>query len=335
MISIQIQKEALLWFHQNKRNMPWRTKPTPYRVWISEMMLQQTTVATVIGFFERFMDHFPQLSDLAEAEEDEVLTLWAGLGYYSRAKNILKTAKILKKEENFPLELSELQNLPGIGPYTAGAVSSIAFNLPNALVDTNVDRVLGRFLGLERTQIGFNKLVSEYAQKLMDQVEQHWPHDIWAWNQVLMELGALICTVRKADCIVCPLQTECKAFLSGNPLSFPGEKSKALIKNINESSTIIYVGDKIVLSKITSGKRRVGLYDFVMEEVQGAQKIGTLEYRISNNKVLRTVYQIIDNDYLTASNEILVDPNIVSQSYALTSPCKKFLTRIQSQLRFE
>ena len=318
-----IQKLLLEWFYSNKREMPWRENPTPYRVWISEIMLQQTTVATVIEFYLRFMNRFPSLVKLSTANEDEVLLLWAGLGYYSRAKNILKTAQLLQKEENFPSEFEELKKLPGIGPYTAGAVSSIAFNKPVSLIDTNVDRVLGRFFILDRQDKDFEQILRANAQVLIENVPEK---DIWAWNQAIMELGALVCKVKSVQCEDCPLMSSCKAYKSGEPLKFPGDKNKSKIEAITEYALVIKKQDQYLISKITTGTRRKGLYDFPIMNTKIGKEIERVSYRISNNKVER-VFCLVDRaEYISSQDDIWVDKNNFLEKYALVSPCKKYLT---------
>ncbi|MGL4563444.1 MAG: A/G-specific adenine glycosylase [Brevinema sp.] len=319
--------KALMWFSIYKREEPWRDNPTPYRVWISEMMLQQTTVATVKKYFLRFMERFPKLDDLANASEDDVLHLWAGLGYYSRARNILKTAKIIKKEENFPQDRHELRSLPGIGPYTSAAITSIAYNKPDALVDTNVDRVLGRFFGMMRTEPSFNKKIESIAQEIMDVVAEIRPSDIWIWNQVLMEIGALICQVSRAKCMECPLSTQCKAFLLEKSLVFPGIKPKADIIAIEESCVIIKKESLIVLCKNNVGRRK-GLYDFkLINNKQGLELLGQISYRISNNKVTRNVFLLKNDLHHLQEDEVFVDPIDCQKYYPITSSCKKVIQK--------
>ncbi|MGL4394540.1 MAG: A/G-specific adenine glycosylase [Brevinema sp.] len=314
---------ALLWFQINKRDEPWREKPTPYRVWISEMMLQQTTVATVKNYFLRFMNRFPRLDDLAQASEDEVLHLWAGLGYYSRARNILKTAQLIQKEEFFPRKRDQLLKLPGIGPYTSAAITSIACNEPDALVDTNVDRVLGRFMGMMRTEDQFMKKIEIIAQEIMDQVAANKPEDIWIWNQVLMEIGALLCSTTKAQCAECPLVGECLAFKSGNPVDFPGMKVKPTIIEMEEICLVIKKGDEIVLSKNVEGRRK-GLFDFkIIKEVKNYEMLGQFTYRISNNKVTRKIVILNDDSYELHEHEVCVRPEECQKKYPITSSCKK------------
>lgn len=321
----QTQLSLLKWFHTNKREMPWRENPTPYRVWISEIMLQQTTVATVKEFYLRFIEKFPTLEKLSKANEDEVLLLWAGLGYYSRAKNILKTAQLLQKEDQIPSEFEELKKLPGIGPYTAGAVSSIAFNKPVSLIDTNVDRVLGRFFTLDRQDKDFEQILRSKAQLLIETVPTE---EFWAWNQAIMELGALVCMLKSAECDDCPLKLSCGAYRSGEPWKFPGNKVKSKIESITEYALIIKKKNNYLISKITSGTRRRGLYDFPIVNTKIGEKIDRVSYRISNNKVERIFCLVDEADYKSSLDDVWVNKNNFSEKYALVSPCKKFFLKI-------
>lgn len=310
------------WFEKNQRAMPWRDNPTAYRVWVSEVMLQQTTVATVHRYFSRFMERYPQLSDLARADEHDVLVLWAGLGYYSRAKNLLKTARILKEEKNFPHNVKLLKKLPGIGDYTAGAIASIAFNLPVPLVDTNVDRVLGRFFAWKRNEKSFLKNIRTQAEFLVNQALGYGvPPKIW--NQALMEIGSLLCTTKKALCSECPLCLSCKA-QHLLPLDFPGAKPKPPINIKYESVVILEKGSRLVLEKIVSGTRRQGLYDLPHQST--GQKIWEFSYRISNDKIYRSVYRKpLAEEW--DSNWILVDFRDVDL-YPVISPAKKIINKI-------
>lgn len=195
------------WYQANKRELPWRRDASPYRVWVSEIMLQQTQVQNVIPYYEKFMSRFPTLQSLAKASEDQVLQLWSGLGYYSRARNLLKTAKTVMDHYNgkFPDRLEDVLKLSGIGPYTAGAILSIAFNQPLPILDGNVRRVLSRFFLIESQ----NELWKKSRQIVLqaDQLKIQ-PRD---FNQALMELGALICLPKNPLCSDCPIQNSCAA----------------------------------------------------------------------------------------------------------------------------
>ena len=211
---------ALLgWYDANKRAMPWRRTKDPYRIWLSEVMLQQTTVATVIGYFERFLERFPDVRALARADEAAVLRLWAGLGYYSRARNLHRAAKAVVEEHagRFPRTLQGLRSLPGVGRYTAAAVASIAFGLPAELVDGNVIRVYARLFAL-RGDPRSPALQEKVWTLAAEHLDHGRPGD---WNQALMELGATVCSPVGPECGRCPLSKSCLARKRGLQDSIP------------------------------------------------------------------------------------------------------------------
>lgn len=197
------------WFLRNKRALPWREKRDPYAVWISEVMLQQTQVITVLPYFQRWMERFPTLESLAKAPLDEVIKLWEGLGYYSRARNLQRGAQeiALRFNGQIPSSSEELLSIKGIGAYTKGAIQSFAFHLRSTLIDGNVKRVLSRFYDLD-----LNLDLPKNYKGLEELIERILPHDQpWVFNEALMELGALICTPKKPNCSNCPLLKECLA----------------------------------------------------------------------------------------------------------------------------
>jgi A/G-specific adenine glycosylase len=220
----------LSWYEQNRRDLPWRRTRDPYRILVSEIMLQQTRVAVVIDRYEKFLRRFPSVLDLARAKESSVLAEWSGLGYYRRARNLHATAKLIVREGKgeFPRSSEDLQTLPGIGRYTAAAVASIAFGEAVAVVDGNVERVLGRLLGRATTgQKMTNEKLWSAAQGLLDQQR---PGD---FNQAMMELGATVCLPDKPSCGVCPIQKFCRTQGRGQsstskPRQFKRELSYAL-----------------------------------------------------------------------------------------------------------
>lgn len=206
------------WYNEVKRPLPWRLNRDPYRIWISEVMLQQTTVTAVIPYYEKFMVRFPNLAALATAEESDVLEYWAGLGYYSRARSLHKSARLLEARagtghRKFPETHSELLELPGFGPYTARAVSSLAFGEKVGVVDGNVIRVLSRVLDLdlEWWKPKDRDLVQSYADQLAQATVDGQPADPSTINQSLMELGATVCTTQSPTCMLCPWSQECLA----------------------------------------------------------------------------------------------------------------------------
>lgn len=198
------------WFRQNKRSMPWRQTSDPYKIWISEIMLQQTQVNTVIPYYERFLEQFPTVGALAKAQQQSVLKTWEGLGYYSRARNMHKAAQEVVSNYNseFPNSYDELLNLKGIGPYTAAAVSSIAFNRKQAVVDGNVIRVMSRYFGI-KDDVRRSKVKSDIQEIADSIIPGESPGD---FNQAVMELGATICTPKNPECSSCPLSIDCVAY---------------------------------------------------------------------------------------------------------------------------
>lgn len=213
--------DLLPWFERVARDLPWRRDPSPYRVLLSELMLQQTRVDTVVPYFQRFTAKWPTLEDLARAHEDEVLHEWAGLGYYSRARNLHRCARAAVELGGLPARVEELRALPGVGPYTSGAIASIAFGERAPLVDGNVERVLSRIDARDadpRSTTG-KRALWERATELVQALEpgEH-PGQL---NQSLMELGATVCLPRNPSCLVCPVRAHCRATARGEPEAFP------------------------------------------------------------------------------------------------------------------
>lgn len=217
-------RELLEWYRANKRDLPWRQNRDPYRIWVSEIMLQQTRVDTVIPYYERFMSKFPNVRALAEAPEPEVLKCWEGLGYYSRARNLQAGAREVAAQYGgeVPDDKSAVAGLRGVGPYTSGAIMSIAFNRPEPAVDGNVMRVLSRYFCLEEdiakpaTRIGIEKLAASLIPE----------GAAGDFNQALMELGALVCTPKSPSCLPCPVMAHCEARIAGRETGLP-VKTKA------------------------------------------------------------------------------------------------------------
>ena len=223
--SLQFSKKVLAWYDlHGRKDLPWQKDINPYRVWLSEIMLQQTQVQTVIPYFQRFTESFPTVESLAEAEEDQVLHLWTGLGYYARARNLHKAAKIVCSELNgkFPADIEPLCELPGIGKSTAGAIRSIAFAKPATILDGNVKRVLARY----RAVPGWPGQSAVHNQ-LWQVAEELTPDERVAdYSQAMMDLGATLCTRASPACERCPLKDTCEAFRLGEQLTYPGKKPR-------------------------------------------------------------------------------------------------------------
>ncbi len=214
-------KQITNWYKKNSRALPWRESKDPYRIWLSEVMLQQTTVVAVIPYFERFLTKFPTLKDLANSPENEVLEAWAGLGYYSRARNLHKAAKALAPK-GFPKTAAELLELPGFGPYTSRAVASIAFGEKVGVLDGNVIRVLSRRFGLQLEW--WNQKEKNKLQEISDSMASLGDADVV--NQALMELGATICTPQKVTCLLCPWNKDCVSFEKNLVTTIPLKKPR-------------------------------------------------------------------------------------------------------------
>ena len=225
----------LHWYADNGRDLPWRRTRDPYAVWLSEIILQQTRVTQGWAYWERFMDRFPTVDDLAAAPEDEVMRLWQGLGYYSRARNLHTAAKQIVAMGGFPDTLEGIRSLKGVGDYTAAAIGSIAFDLPAAVVDGNVYRVLARYFGIA-TPVGTTEAKKEFtalANRLL-------PTDVpAAFNQGMMDFGATCCTPVNPACLTCPLQPSCQAFRDGRIDLLPVKKEAA--KPVERHLTYVFV----------------------------------------------------------------------------------------------
>jgi len=216
------QRQLIDWYNQNKRTLPWRKDRNPYRIWISEVMLQQTTVAAVVPYYEKFMTRFPTVQKLASASEADVLEMWAGLGYYSRARNLHKAAKNIVAMKGFPKTADELIELSGFGPYTSRAVASLAFGEKVGVLDGNVIRVLSRFYGLKLNW--WENKEKEKLQKLADELA--FVDENSEINQGLMELGATVCTPKSPICLLCPWKSDCVAFRDDLVAKLPLAKPK-------------------------------------------------------------------------------------------------------------
>jgi A/G-specific adenine glycosylase len=255
------QQQLLKWYDLNLRKLPFRTNPTPYRVWISEIMLQQTRVDTVLPYFERFIQKVPNIQALAEISDDKLLKLWQGLGYYNRAKNLKKTATIILADYNglFPSDPKILQSLPGIGPYTAGAIASIAFGKKISAIDGNVLRVISRM-----TAITHNIKEKSVKKEIETIVENNLPKQrIGDYNQALMELGATICLpYEQAKCSVCPVYSFCNAYKQNIVSLLPIREKKKPRKKELRTIFIIKNGNSYALLQRSKTGLLAGLYEF-------------------------------------------------------------------------
>ena len=233
----RFQKKLLSWFREFQRDLPWRRTKDPYRIWLSEIMLQQTRVAAAIPYYQRFLEHFPEIATLADAPEEEVLRHWAGLGYYSRARNLQKAAQQIVAEHNseFPATPEKALALSGIGNYTAAAILSIAYGKRLAVLDGNVARVIAR-LGAIRGDLRDSSRWRELQQKADELLASDAPGD---WNQAMMELGATICTPRSPQCLLCPVAGFCQARELGLTEVIPEKRVKRASVEINLATLVL------------------------------------------------------------------------------------------------
>ncbi len=280
--TLPFAERILIWFDQHgRKNLPWQENRSAYRVWISEIMLQQTQVNTVIPYFLKFMQTFPSLESLANAEQDEVLKYWSGLGYYARARNLHKAAQTIRDQHKgiFPDDLEAVIALSGIGKSTAGAILSIAYQQKHAILDGNVKRVLARYYQIEgwTGSTAVQKQLWEYAERLLPQQQ---PTQRNAdYTQAMMDLGATLCTRRKPNCTACPLRSDCQVFRTGQVQNYPQAKPK---KKIPERSAIMLIlqnkaGD-VLLEKRPSVGIWGGLWSFPQFEQESQASEWLLDY---------------------------------------------------------
>lgn len=226
--SREFRQSLVEWFHREKRDLPWRRTSDPYKIWVSEVMLQQTRVDTVIPYYNRFIEKYPTPQSLAYAPQEELLKMWEGLGYYSRARNLQSGVKevVEKYNGNVPDNRHDISKLKGVGPYTAGAILSIAYNKPEHAVDGNVMRVLSRVLHITE-DIAVPKTKKIFEQAVEELIDEEDPS---AFNQGIMDLGAMICTPTSPKCLLCPVRDYCTAFQEGDQESLPVKSKKTKIK---------------------------------------------------------------------------------------------------------
>lgn len=287
---ITLQKAILKWFDKfGRHDLPWQKNTTPYRVWVSEIMLQQTQVTTVIPYYEKFMRSFPTVKSLANAPQDAVLHLWSGLGYYARARNLQACAKIVHEQYHgkFPSEIDKLVDLPGIGRSTAGAIASLAMQIRAPILDGNVKRFYARVFAIS----GWPGL-PEVANKLWPLAEKYLPKNrAGDYNQALMDLGATLCTRSKPKCDQCPVLRYCEAHQLGKIAEFPGKKSLSKKPTRSTKMLIIYDAEgRILLEKRPEYGIWGGLWSFperaLVAESSKTLSIEPIEHIFSHFKLI-------------------------------------------------
>lgn len=272
----------LKWYDNNKRELPWRETKNPYAIWLSEIILQQTRIDQGLAYYLRFIEAYPTIDDFARASEDEILKMWQGLGYYSRARNMHIAAKMIVNdfEGKFPDNYKGLLKLKGVGEYTASAIASISFDLPHATVDGNVYRVLSRISGIETpidTTSGKN-VFTKLANELLDKTKPS------AFNQALMDFGALQCIPKNPDCESCPFNNVCLAFKNGAVSSLPVKQGKTKIRKRYFNYLVIENGSSTYLVKRTMKDIWRNLYEFPLVETD--EKSDDIKFILDQNEFL-------------------------------------------------
>jgi len=267
----RLTNALLAWFDAGHRDLPWRRDRDPYRVWISEVMLQQTRVETVVPYFERFVERFPSVAALAEADLDDVLKAWEGLGYYRRARNLKAGAEHLVRDggARVPRNLDALRAVPGVGRYTAGAIRSVAFDRPAPIVDGNVRRVLCRLwaVGEDPRTATVERWLWSTAEALVPDARPG------AFNESLMELGATVCTPRDPDCAACPVADLCDARAQGSPADFPLRPPKKTIPHKDVTAAVIRRGHRILITQRRAEAMLGGLWEFPGGKVEPGETL--------------------------------------------------------------
>lgn len=260
----QFSNILIAWYHENKRDLPWRNTKDPYFIWLSEIILQQTRVNQGMDYYLKFANEFPAVKDLAKADNEKVMKLWQGLGYYSRARNLHATAKIITDNYNgtFPDDYNEILKLKGVGEYTAAAIASFAFNKAHAVVDGNVYRVLSRVFGIS-TPIDSSLGKKEFSQLANELIDKKNPA---THNQSIMEFGALQCKPGIPDCPICPLNSMCYAFSKKEVDQFPIKSKKIKVRNRYFNYIVLKHKGNVAIKKRTEKDIWINLYDFPLIE---------------------------------------------------------------------
>ena len=280
----------LAWYERGHRDLPWRNTADPYRIWISEIMLQQTRAQAVTPYYERFLARFPSVEALAEASEEDVLALWSGLGYYSRARNLWRAAREIRAAGVFPRDYLGIRELPGVGDYTAAAIASIAFGLPHAVLDGNVLRVVSR-LKNDASDIASARTRERFREVVQTWLDRRQPG---AFNQALMELGATVCLARNPRCGDCPVSSWCQARAEGTAPQLPVKLRRVQPLRLEGTLLVVRRRGRILLRQKEQGARRMaGLWELpTPDDLPGARRraiIGAFRHSITHHRYTFTV----------------------------------------------
>jgi A/G-specific adenine glycosylase len=324
-----LRQQLARWFRQHGRDLPWRRTTDPYAIMVSEFMLQQTQVATVIEYYQRWLKRFPDFNALAAASEADVLHAWQGLGYYARARNLHRAARTVAEQHGgkLPNDLAAIAALPGIGRYTAGAVATFAFDRATPIVDANIARVLARLVNLSEpidTTRGAD-ILWQTAETLLPKQSGR------IHNSAIMELGALLCTPRAPQCLICPIRTHCRA---ENPESLPRKKPRAKTIALTENCAWCVRNGKLLLEQQT-GPRWRGLWKLPqLETVTPCSRLLlAFEYPFTNHRVTLSVYAESSYEKPTANHRWV--PLTKIDGIALAAPHRRAIKRLVAEHRCE
>jgi A/G-specific adenine glycosylase len=311
-----LRRAVRRWFRKHRRDLPWRHNTDAYRVWLSEIMLQQTQVATVVPYFERFIARFSTVQALADADEADVLRLWEGLGYYRRARQLHAAAQVVCRNHagKFPRTMEELLHLPGIGRYTAGAIASIAYDLPAPIVEANTQRLYARLLAYP------GELHTKQAQQLLWQfaaalVPARGAGEI---NQALMELGSLICTPREPNCDACPLLTHCPTARRGLQAKIPAAKRPKQFEEQRHAAVVVRHRGKVLLRQCGPNERWAGLWDFPRFVIEPAAANGNFSHALIEGVKQQAAIEIVPGNHLATFKHGVTRFRITLECYAAT-----------------
>lgn len=327
----------LEWFDRQKRDLPWRRTRDPYAIWVSEVMLQQTQVVTVIPYWENWMARFPTVEALAKADEQDVLSLWQGLGYYRRCRLLLNGARQVS-QSGIPTNAKEWLEVPGIGPYTAGAIASIAFDDPVPVVDGNVERVYARLAGDTSSGSELKSAAWKWAAR---QLYKKRPGD---WNQALMELGATVCKPTAPDCKQCPLTSKCVAFQSWRVDDLPTKTPKSGAIKLRRVVWAPVCQEKVGLRQIPAGQWWEGMWEFPQEEANGSsespnlraligpgwlESLGVVKHSVTNHRITIEASLIRCEEPAEALTWISIDE---LSPLPMPAPQRRILTLVLAQI---
>jgi A/G-specific adenine glycosylase len=325
-----VARLLVAWYRRRRRDLPWRENRDPYRVWVSEIMLQQTQVERVREFFTRFVARFPTVASLAAAREAEVLKCWEGLGYYRRARQLHAAAKRLVADHGgaFPRTAAELRRLPGIGRYTAGAIASIAFGAREPIIEANSRRVIARLAGHDQPVGGAgDEPLWRIATTLVP------ARDPGSFNQALMELGALVCSPERPDCGRCPLAACCRAHTTGRVAGIPAQTPRRTVQLLRETALVIRHGDRVVVERRGPGEWWEGLWDFPRAKpgamrAAGDRRLGVVAYTVTHHRVsCRVVERDASRRPAVGPGRKLVPPAALAR-LAMTAPGRRIAALI-------